>query len=452
MENGFNTPFLLRQHTPIIHFQPDQFGATLRGTELKPKFDRYLVKKAFGDEFDQVKFFLVGYNPMKEKDIKKRYDKGYRALDYSLTITPGEVWRYPIELERIQHGRLFLHRRTGKPVRDGFPCFFGNMGDDNQQRPKLFCSSFDDIKVDIFSTRKELSDLIAKHFSGFIHTHNFGTRQTKGFGSFSLVRMKEGKPSVKYQRGLYYFDVDVKVKTSNDNSLKNEDNIRFPNQPADIKALRLLDNLREVFTQIDLFHKVIKSGYNARGGYVKSSIFAFCKDVLNIQWDKRTIKQHFFLPELEDQKFDRPNSDVLHYENEENKSGRDRHFLIRDLLGLTSEASWRAYRANISKEHPYIERFPSPIVYKPIKLGKDTYRVNIFLRAIPKEMLNTTFSIKKNNDRRKLLLDTPESFSLIDYFDYLVGDRFNIHHMVDGQNDDTQRIVNIFNNLQKNKR
>jgi len=36
--------FKLKQHTPIIHFQADQKGATLRATELKPKLDRFLME------------------------------------------------------------------------------------------------------------------------------------------------------------------------------------------------------------------------------------------------------------------------------------------------------------------------------------------------------------------------------------------------------------------------
>jgi len=37
--------FKLKQHTPIIHFQADQKGATLRASELKPKLDRFLIDK-----------------------------------------------------------------------------------------------------------------------------------------------------------------------------------------------------------------------------------------------------------------------------------------------------------------------------------------------------------------------------------------------------------------------
>jgi hypothetical protein len=34
----------LKQHTPIIHFQHDQAGATLRASEVKPKLDRFLIE------------------------------------------------------------------------------------------------------------------------------------------------------------------------------------------------------------------------------------------------------------------------------------------------------------------------------------------------------------------------------------------------------------------------
>src|SRR6185503_1492446 len=37
--------FNLKQHTPIIHFQHDQDGATLRATEVKPKLDRFIIEK-----------------------------------------------------------------------------------------------------------------------------------------------------------------------------------------------------------------------------------------------------------------------------------------------------------------------------------------------------------------------------------------------------------------------
>jgi len=44
----FKVEFTLKQHTPMIHFQADQSGATLRATELKPKLDRFLIERVFG--------------------------------------------------------------------------------------------------------------------------------------------------------------------------------------------------------------------------------------------------------------------------------------------------------------------------------------------------------------------------------------------------------------------
>lgn len=41
----YKLPIKLKQHTPIIHFQHKQVGATLRATEVKPKLDRFLLEK-----------------------------------------------------------------------------------------------------------------------------------------------------------------------------------------------------------------------------------------------------------------------------------------------------------------------------------------------------------------------------------------------------------------------
>ena len=49
-ESKFKIKFTLKQHTPIIHFQSEQAGATLRATELKPKLDKFLKKYAFNNK------------------------------------------------------------------------------------------------------------------------------------------------------------------------------------------------------------------------------------------------------------------------------------------------------------------------------------------------------------------------------------------------------------------
>lgn len=41
----------LKQHTPLIHFQPNQEGATLRASEVKPKLDRYILTQLGNDDY-----------------------------------------------------------------------------------------------------------------------------------------------------------------------------------------------------------------------------------------------------------------------------------------------------------------------------------------------------------------------------------------------------------------
>ena len=37
--------YFLHQETPMIHFQSNEEGACLRGTEVKPKLDKFILKK-----------------------------------------------------------------------------------------------------------------------------------------------------------------------------------------------------------------------------------------------------------------------------------------------------------------------------------------------------------------------------------------------------------------------
>ena len=71
----YKLEFTLKEHTPIIHFQHDQDGATLRATEVKPKLDRFIIKHKYNDDFDLCKEYLVGYNPKQIKDLKQKFDK-----------------------------------------------------------------------------------------------------------------------------------------------------------------------------------------------------------------------------------------------------------------------------------------------------------------------------------------------------------------------------------------
>ena len=69
----------LKQHTPLIHFQHDQEGATLRASEVKPKLDKFILTRLGNGDYQ------AGINLA--KDNGWLVGKGdHPALDYKIKI------------------------------------------------------------------------------------------------------------------------------------------------------------------------------------------------------------------------------------------------------------------------------------------------------------------------------------------------------------------------------
>lgn len=82
----YQLKFTLKQHTPIIHFQHDQDGATLRTSEVKPKLDRFIIKQMGGK--DKV-----------PKEWVNNEEKG--SLNYNLRIEANGKVSYFLPLARF---------------------------------------------------------------------------------------------------------------------------------------------------------------------------------------------------------------------------------------------------------------------------------------------------------------------------------------------------------------
>ena len=79
----------LKQHTPLIHFQWNQKGATLRASELKPKLDKFIIQRSFNNDFESCKCFLVGYDRRCQEKIRRKFEEeGFRALNYKVRVEP----------------------------------------------------------------------------------------------------------------------------------------------------------------------------------------------------------------------------------------------------------------------------------------------------------------------------------------------------------------------------
>ena len=362
----------------MLHFQGDQLNATLRATAVKPLFDRFLIEKAFNNDFDTCKAFLVGYNEVESDELGRKFDAGFRALNYKLKITVAG-----------QHESRSTHSTAvnGRP-RSACPMYFGNET----------YTVYGDIKVDFVfpSATEDLCPSVDKYFSEFINFRNFGIRATKGYGSFTL----EGSSNI-------------------------------PKLYITFKA----NGEKEVEDQIDLFYKTIRSGINMtrkdqngvrkEGYYFKSMLFSYLENLsCDVRWDKKVIKNHYLRP--------RP-GDVEQIADVNKKD-------YRDLLGLSSAETWGFYKMMLHKEIDGVDRYPSPIVFKPVKLEDCAWRIYIILGEVPEQILNRDVSVKasltpNSTDAPRLIngfqeehkqlqgLKTPTEFSLSDYFDFLFKKR-----------------------------
>ena len=355
---------------------------------MKPKLDRFLTEK-------------------NDKSIVKNFRlKDKEALDYKVTISPtSEVKSWDIETIKLdkKSGKPFLDKR-GKTRKNSFPAFFANMGSDEDDKKFTFCET---LQIEFFSFHTDLIPLIEKYIAEFFATHNFGTRQSKGFGSFYLSENQDKagvyKPISDFYRYQFYADVFSDEEYSKWFSL---------------------------FETIDLFYRAMRSGINQKGRndttqfYFKSLAFLYAKSK-GWQWEKKTIKENFFSHDLNRQTEKHYKSDILEYEN-------DKKYLVRDLFGLSSDELWLSYRTSISKKHNEIDRFKSPIIFKPIfDEAKGKYITYFKATPIPHEYLNQSFQIKSKKGGF-IKLSTPPEFEFDAYFNFIFDrNNFDIEDHVD---------------------
>jgi len=372
----FKIKFTLKQQTPIIHFQADQIGATLRATELKPKFDRFLLQQ--------------------EEDLPKiKHTNNTFSLDYKvkiITISP--------HIEYIEK----KNPRNNKEIPD--PLFFGNLGDNKKK--KFITSKEVQIEFKSFDTR--VLQAIQQYFEAFLANTNFGTRQSKGYGSFYLQNSKFDPSLIPYK--VYSF-------SSND-------------WKKDIK----------------LFYQFLRQGINFPNKegtrfYAKPAIFSYAKSK-GWTWEKKVIKQKYFKQVLDQQ-----GGDAVEYSSSQ-------QYIVRDLFGLSSSQKWGKDYKNVSiekedknkdeKGKPIIQRFKSPITFKVFD-SKVYFWVNDTVEYI----LDQTFEIKAGH-KTGLELKTPQRFDFDDFFKFTfdIDLRNHIEEKYHRENE-YKTLVKIFKEIKENR-
>lgn len=431
-KNPLKITFTLKQHTPIIHFQWEQDGAILRASELKPKLDKY----------------LLGLKIQEIEEID---------LDYKIKIiTKGKTY-----VEPIQRQETFFNKYTqqneakfnkkGFPVFSIIPCFFGNMGKDGKTHKKELVYTNYDISIEFTIKNPVLREIIQDHFRRFIFHTNFGMRQSKGFGSFSV------KDTVENEYGYTYFDIDL-----NDEIIKKyRPKILQLNTPD---SYDIFKKTFPVFNAVNYLHKALRGGHNTvikdeTKFYFKSLMYRYIKiKFQDVNWDKKGIKQAF-LSELDFN--NQPNNDALERKKSE---------LFRDLLGLSTQFEFRRNNRyssyGFTVRHPKTSqdsldrfhnelvqpnpayRFKSPLIYKVVKITDDKYRIHLIPNSVDPWMLGKKFKLLKVvkkiiDNKEKSIIDnimeisTPDQFDMVDFlkvslnigaFDDSVDQRYHWHN------------------------
>lgn len=362
--------YKLVQHTPLIHFQHSEPHACLRATEVKPKLDRFLIEQLeeddrFGD--GRWKKWFVG-------------DGSQQSFDYMMRITPNSE-----QVERTQSIENGIeraiaraeHRSPNAILHEIHKNYFGNMASGNniqdtvQAIQETFKESLfykDGSTLTIRCFIPELLTLIDEHIRGFFMMHNFGTRQRKGFGSFTVdISTEPNAPKGfdlvrKYCPNAYYCKLDGNVSA---------------------------DALLDAVWVISAF---LRSGFNrGEGNYVRGFVFRYFQREKNpLANDKAFVKQN-----------------VLRNVYNEATRGEHRRFYgnnvryryVRGLLGTNENSRFcRDPRGGTREDRTVhniyihsaegVERFPSPLLFKPI--GKFVF---ILPQKMPDEIFGSEFYI-----------------------------------------------------------
>jgi len=353
----FKVEFTLKQHTPIIHFQSDQSGATLRATELKPKFDRFLKKYAFAGKIpDELKI-----------------DKSKDALNYKVKILQDtkEPSKYTY--------KTFISKRDRDKVDIRMGSYFGNS--------KALLSDTVNVTFQVLQNEhKILIEKIREYFADFILITNFGTRQNKGFGSFSVTHI-DGK--------------------------EEEENIHkvFLKYYPSYYITQHQEPLKKIMQD----YQRLKSG-TSKPQYNKSLLFEYmCSK--DIRWEKRMIKEYM--------KKDYTNIfSQLKFEKEPIDCREDKQFnykYVRGLLGIADRIEFlkrnpKNFKDKIiikidSKDN--ISRFKSPITFKVI--NKDIYVLAHNNKHIQGKRF--AFSIKDEKGILNETIEVPQNFDIFDFLD-----------------------------------
>lgn len=394
MSNPFSATFMVQQHTPLIHFQHEQDGATLRATELKPKLDAYIISrllkiplseviKSKDEKGKETKNDLLSRIPDKSWLVGKG-EPGHLALNYKIKIkTPtADPIRYVIGSYIPKH-RQQEYQEQGFKILDKTPYFADNQGlkEGNTASIKQGLLYKEPLELSITCFVPGLLPKIVEEIPYVFAYENFGTRQSKGFGSFTPTSIRSAENF--------------------------EDLLRVHEDYKEALKLTVKGDLYKAFQTIDSEYKILKGGF----GKEESQMKLYFED-RGIEWEKEIIKRRLI--------GGRGNRKSDNYTN-----ARDPKY-VRVLLGLAElyEFPQKRAKVNIKPINNDIQRFRSPIT---VKIFQDRVGYHLYLlspKALPQVILNAEYEFILNS-QESITLKAPEEFDIKDFLQNHVDENWS---------------------------
>ena len=362
----------LKCHAPIIHFQPstNAKGATLRASEVKPKFDKYIWTK---EPEELATYELL---PYKMKFIAKKKE----VIDVNKEDEDVDI---PLYYAKDQKRMVITN-------------------------PRIVITCFDPI----------LQKLIVKHIKNFFIVTNFGAAQGKGYGSFTIDSEKNDQVEQENIEKILMEEFGLKTLYKIDcNKL--------------VGKLAKFEAIKKIFRIIENFYKIIKGGINHKE-YIKGFLFKYMSDK-EIKNEKAALKTEIIdHPYASNQNKVKQEPKINSHKECYVRAllGLSSSFAFKDQRRQKGGAV--DVNIKISHADETIERFPSPLTFKvinkiiyiiPKQIDEQIWNQKfIFTYELGKDVKNSN-GIDPKVKPEELELYTPDSneFCLEDFLEEAVS-------------------------------
>lgn len=370
--------FTLKQITPIIHFKGEK--DTLRGTDLKPRFDKFL--NLVIEEKEKKDLLLK-----KSKDNNEQTD----AFNYKIKIIKGK----PDNTEQ--------YLKNGKII----GAYFGDLGKSSKDsyKPAYELSFYKSIDVEFIVNNDRLKTEIKKWFPKFMIFNAFGTRKNKGYGYFLPEKCNNTTIRITNLESIISIIKEICDKYCyKGKSYLGVYKIEFSEEKKKYNS--------KVFNHLNLikdFHQILKSGMNFNNVYKKSIMLKQYKYPENSCNEKKGMKIIL-------------NSQGINIDVLLNKSGQSKKdfpkklpknvYYVRGMLGFSSFYEFRKIKNGKfilkSEVGENIERFESPIQYILIPNEKAVLLL-VNYKKIEDFRTNREFNFtnNQNNKNKKYIFKVP---------------------------------------------